>query len=137
MGEAEGRRLAEDVTERLDAIITQLDRVESRAPERLTAHRDRLRASVRELTEQVEVDEDRLAREIAYPAARGDINAAVSLVTLCHAGGSQVAVEDARHPRRNVEQGFRRWQAYWSRLADLACIGLQFGKPDPRTLGTP
>ena len=74
MREAEGRRLADDLTERLDAIVTQLDRVESRAPERLTAHRDRLRASVRELTEQVEVDEDRLAREIAYLAERWDIN---------------------------------------------------------------
>lgn len=74
MREAEGLRLADDLTERLDAIVTQLDRVESRAPERLTAHRDRLRASVRELTEQVEVDEDRLAREIAYLAERWDIN---------------------------------------------------------------
>ncbi len=74
MREAEGLRLADDLTERLDAIVTQLDRVESRAPERLAAHRDRLRASVRELTEQVEVDEDRLAREIAYLAERWDIN---------------------------------------------------------------
>ena len=74
MREAEGLRLADDLTERLDAIVTQLDRVESRAPERLTAHRDRLRASVRELSEQVEVDEDRLAREIAYLAERWDIN---------------------------------------------------------------
>jgi uncharacterized protein (TIGR00255 family) len=74
MREAEGLRLADDLTERLGAIVTQLDRVESRAPERLTAHRDRLRASVRELTEQVEVDEDRLAREIAYLAERWDIN---------------------------------------------------------------
>lgn len=74
MREAEGLRLADDLTERLDAIVAQLDRVESRAPERLTAHRDRLRASVRELSEQVEVDEDRLAREIAYLAERWDIN---------------------------------------------------------------
>ena len=45
-----------------------------RAPARLEEQRDRLREQVRELTEQVEVDEDRLAREIAYLAERWDIN---------------------------------------------------------------
>jgi len=48
--------------------------VEERAPVRLGEQRDRLREQVRELTEQVEVDEDRLAREIAYLAERWDIN---------------------------------------------------------------
>ena len=71
---AEGLRLSDDLSTHLAAIESQLDRVESRAPERLVEHRDRLRASVRELTEQVEVDEDRLAREIAYLADRWDIN---------------------------------------------------------------
>ena len=37
------------------------------------AERDRLRAAVSELSDQVEVDEDRLAREIAYLAERWDI----------------------------------------------------------------
>lgn len=74
MREAEGLRLAEDLGGRLDAIGEQLDFVELRAPERLAEHRDRLREAVRELTEQVDVDEDRLAREIAYLAERWDIN---------------------------------------------------------------
>jgi uncharacterized protein (TIGR00255 family) len=74
MREAEGRRLSHDLSARLDSIGAQLDLVECRAPERLVEHRDRLRASVRELTEQVDVDEDRLAREIAYLAERWDIN---------------------------------------------------------------
>lgn len=74
MRDAEGSRLSDDLSARLSAIGTQLDLVESRAPERLVEHRDRLRDSVRELTEQVEVDEDRLAREIAYLAERWDIN---------------------------------------------------------------
>jgi uncharacterized protein (TIGR00255 family) len=74
MRDAEGLRLLDDLCARLSAIGTQLDLVESRAPERLVEHRDRLRNSVRELTEQVDVDEDRLAREIAYLAERWDIN---------------------------------------------------------------
>jgi uncharacterized protein (TIGR00255 family) len=74
MREAEGSRLADDLTARLDAIALLLDRVEARAPERLVEHRDRLRTAVRELAEQVEVDEERLAREIAYLAEKWDIN---------------------------------------------------------------
>lgn len=72
--EAEGLRLEADLRGRLDAIERQLDSVEARAPERLTEHRDRLREAVGELTGQVEVDQDRLAREIAYLAERWDVN---------------------------------------------------------------
>ncbi|HUP52637.1 MAG TPA: YicC/YloC family endoribonuclease [Longimicrobiales bacterium] len=72
--EAEGERLEADLSARLDAIAVELAAVAARAPERLVEQRDRLREAVRELTEQVEVDEDRLAREIAYLAERWDIN---------------------------------------------------------------
>ena len=72
--EAEGERLEADLRARLDGIDRQLDVVERRAPERLVEYRDKLRSAVRELTEQVEVDEDRLAREIAYMAERWDLN---------------------------------------------------------------
>ena len=74
MRESEGERLEEDLRGRLDAMATQLDVVEARAPERLVEHRDRLREAVRELAQQVEVDEERLAREVAYLAERWDIN---------------------------------------------------------------
>jgi uncharacterized protein (TIGR00255 family) len=71
---AEGQRLEVDFSDRLRAIGVSLSGIETRAPQRLTEHRDRLREAIRELTEQVEVDEDRLAREIAYLAERWDIN---------------------------------------------------------------
>jgi uncharacterized protein (TIGR00255 family) len=72
--EAEGRRLHEDLAGRLEVMAGHLDAVAERAPERLVRERDRLRAAVRELSEQVEIDEDRLAREVAYLAERWDIN---------------------------------------------------------------
>lgn len=72
--ETEGARLREDLEGRLDAMAGQLDRVEGRAPARLAAERDRLRAQVRELAGTDDVDEDRLAREIAYLAEKWDIN---------------------------------------------------------------
>ncbi len=72
--EAEGARLQRDLEEHLRAIEEALVRVEALAPERLVAERDRLRAAVAELTEGHAVDEDRLAREIAYLAEKWDIN---------------------------------------------------------------
>lgn len=72
--EAEGERLRQDLEGRLTSMAASLDIVEARAPERLVRERDRLRAAVKELSGQVEVDEDRLAREVAYLAERWDIN---------------------------------------------------------------
>lgn len=72
--EAEGARLAADLEGRLAALGRELEVVEERAPARLMAERDRLRGQVRELTGSEEVDEDRLAREIAYLAEKWDIN---------------------------------------------------------------
>ncbi|MDE2772301.1 MAG: YicC family protein [Gemmatimonadota bacterium] len=72
--ESEGSRLAEDLLERLGAIEQGLERVRERAPARLAAERDRLRAAVRELTAEESTDEERLAREIAYLAEKWDIN---------------------------------------------------------------
>lgn len=74
MRESEGRRLQDDLEGRIDAIGELLDRIEEGAPQRLEAERDRLRMQIRELTAADEVDEDRLAREIAYLAEKWDIN---------------------------------------------------------------
>jgi uncharacterized protein (TIGR00255 family) len=74
MREAEGLRLAADLDERLTAIGARLDEIESRAPERLVEQRDKLRTAVQELSAHVDVDDDRLAREIAYLAEKWDIN---------------------------------------------------------------
>jgi len=72
--EAEGERLEADLSERLDAIIESLSIVEVRAPKRLTEYRERLQQAVIELSEQVQVEDERLAREVAYLAERWDIN---------------------------------------------------------------
>jgi uncharacterized protein (TIGR00255 family) len=74
MRDEEGRRLGVDLEERLGTIERALDVVADRAPERLVAERDRLRAAVQELAGGVAVDEMRLAQEIAYLAERLDVN---------------------------------------------------------------
>lgn len=74
----EGKRLAAFLLERLTVIEEALARIVARAPERLVAHRDRLRAAVKELTEGVVLDEQRLAVEIAMLAERLDIHEEMS-----------------------------------------------------------
>lgn len=69
----EGERLATVIRQRLDAVDGAVERISVRAPERLMAHRDRLREAVRVLTEGLTVDETRLAQEIALLADRMDV----------------------------------------------------------------
>jgi len=70
----EGARLETDLRRSLEVLLKLTAHVETQAPARLSTERDRLREQIRELTESVEVDEDRLAREIAYLAERWDVN---------------------------------------------------------------
>lgn len=74
----EGARLAQYLRERLDVIEGALDRIAARAPARLVEQRDRLRQAVKELTEGLGVDEQRLAQEIAVLADRMDISEELS-----------------------------------------------------------
>jgi uncharacterized protein (TIGR00255 family) len=69
----EGRRLAEYLEERLQVIEGALDRIAQRAPDRVIEQRERLRLAVRELAGGVDVDEHRLAQEIALLADRLDV----------------------------------------------------------------
>lgn len=74
----EGRRLGAYLFERLAVIEGALGRVALRAPERMVAQRDKLRAAVKELTEGVSIDEQRLALEIALMAERLDVQEELS-----------------------------------------------------------
>lgn len=74
MRKAEGERLRADLESRLDAIEVRLEVIEKRAPERLTAERDRLRAVILELSDGVPLDDERIAREVAHLAERWDIH---------------------------------------------------------------
>jgi uncharacterized protein (TIGR00255 family) len=69
----EGQRLAGFLLERVAIVEAALARIAARAPERVVAQRDRLRESVRVLTEGMAVDEQRIAQEIAILADRLDV----------------------------------------------------------------
>jgi uncharacterized protein (TIGR00255 family) len=70
----EGHRLAVVLAERLDVLSASLARIAARAPERMLAQRDRLRTAVKELTDGLAIDENRLAQEIAILADRLDVS---------------------------------------------------------------
>jgi uncharacterized protein (TIGR00255 family) len=68
----EGGRLAIDLGERIAGLRAGLHASEALAPERLSRERTRLREAVLELTGR-ELDEDRVAREIAMIADKWDV----------------------------------------------------------------
>lgn len=74
MREQEGLRLRDDLDERLTGIETAMAAIERLAPARLRTERDRMRRVVAELLEGVPLDEERIAREIAYIAERWDVS---------------------------------------------------------------
>jgi uncharacterized protein (TIGR00255 family) len=74
MRQEEGQRLAVDLEERLVAVEAAMARIAELSPARLVAERDRMRRVVAELLEGVPLDEDRIAREIAYIAERWDVS---------------------------------------------------------------
>jgi uncharacterized protein (TIGR00255 family) len=74
MREQEGSRLAGVIDERVTVLQGALDRIAERAPTRLMEQRDRLRLAVKELMDGMEVDEPRLAQELAILASKLDVS---------------------------------------------------------------
>ena len=96
MREREGAALAAELGGRLRALETGAATIERRAPERLTAELARLKKAVAELAAGVQVDEQRLALEIALMADRVDITEElVRLRTHLAACGEALASEGA------------------------------------------
>jgi uncharacterized protein (TIGR00255 family) len=74
MRNEEGSRLATDLDGRLTAIEQALGRIALRAPVRLVVERDRIRRVVSELLAGIPLDEERVAREVAFLAERWDVS---------------------------------------------------------------
>ncbi|MCM1257211.1 MAG: YicC family protein [Roseburia sp.] len=61
---AEGECLKKDLTEKLDMMLTYVDFIEERSPAILQEYRVRLEAKVKELLENSQIDEGRIAAEV-------------------------------------------------------------------------
>src|SRR5205085_4883589 len=78
MRAGEGGRLKSYLEERLAVIEAAVGRIAERAPARLIEQRDRLRLAIQELAGGINVDEQRLAQEIAIQADRLDVGEEIS-----------------------------------------------------------
>ncbi len=74
----EGERLGTYLIERLSIVEGALSRISERAPERLLEQRNRAREAIRQLSNGVPVDEQRLAVELAIQADRLDVQEELS-----------------------------------------------------------
>ena len=61
----EGKALGTDLVKRLDLIKKYFDTIEERSPSVVTEYRDKLKTRVDAISEDLEVDEARLAQEVA------------------------------------------------------------------------
>jgi uncharacterized protein (TIGR00255 family) len=73
MRESEGARLGTVLAERIAVVEQALERIAARAPERIVAERERLRAAVSELVGSATIDDQRVAQEVAMLADRLDV----------------------------------------------------------------
>ncbi|MGD9158672.1 MAG: YicC/YloC family endoribonuclease [Desulfobacteraceae bacterium] len=69
----EGKALGADLEKRLDLIKNYFDMIEERSPTVVTEYREKLKNRIDAISEDLEVDESRLAQEIALFAGRCDI----------------------------------------------------------------
>jgi uncharacterized protein (TIGR00255 family) len=74
----EGERLGTYLVERLSIVEAALARINQRAPQRLVEQRARTMESIKQLTNGIHVDEQRLAMEVAIQADRLDVQEELS-----------------------------------------------------------
>lgn len=74
MRQAEGKRLKNNLEEKLQSMETILSSIEARAPRRVEEEYLRLQKNVQELLNQMTADPDRLANEMALFAQRVDVD---------------------------------------------------------------
>lgn len=67
MRRIEGQKLLDDIYSRVDHIKTIIEKLSERAPEIVEIHKDKMKQRIQELLDDsIEVDEVRLAQEVAY-----------------------------------------------------------------------
>ncbi|HEX6941914.1 MAG TPA: YicC/YloC family endoribonuclease [Gemmatimonadaceae bacterium] len=74
----EGERLGTYLVERLSIVEAALARISQRAPQRLVEQRARTMESIKQLTNGIHIDEQRLAMEVAIQADRLDVQEELS-----------------------------------------------------------
>ncbi|MDR2712722.1 MAG: YicC family protein [Clostridiales bacterium] len=74
MRREEGRRLEEDLYQRLQVLDRLTEEITREAPLVVEIHQERLSSRIKELLQEIEIDQARLATEVAFFADRSDIS---------------------------------------------------------------
>ncbi|MBK1810602.1 YicC family protein [Clostridium sp. YIM B02505] len=74
MREAEGQKLYEDMTLKSNDIEANVRKIEAKCPEVLKAYKEKLREKLQGILENVQIDENRLAMEVAIFADKSTID---------------------------------------------------------------
>ncbi|MBI4640073.1 MAG: YicC family protein [Candidatus Tectomicrobia bacterium] len=69
----EGKTLQQDILTRIEGVRHSLGSVKRRIPQTVVDYRDRLKERVDKLLDQIEIDPERLAREVVIYADRSDV----------------------------------------------------------------
>jgi uncharacterized protein (TIGR00255 family) len=68
MRQAEGKRLAEDISKHLDIVVSLTEKVEERSPQTVAAYRQKLTARLEEVLQNATIDPQRILTEAAIYA---------------------------------------------------------------------
>lgn len=102
MKEREGGQLEQDMRGRVDQIQTGLEKIETRAPQRVAQVKQRLHDRLAEWIEEEHIDPQRLAMEVTLYADRSDITEeCVRLQTHCEAFIEALHADDSAGRRLN------------------------------------
>ena len=102
MREKEGARLKADIETRLDAVSALNDQVAQRAPDVAREYRLRLQRLVQEALSSADVDESRLAQEVALFADRVNIDEEIARLR-SHVGAMREALESQEPVGRRLD----------------------------------
>lgn len=73
MRRVEGQKLLDDINGRIDTIKKIIKELEERAPEIVVSHKAKMKERISDLLEDIELDEAKLAQEVAYFADKTNI----------------------------------------------------------------
>jgi len=74
MKQVEGNNIREDLLKKIDELIFNIEYIEKEAPVIVAEYRDKLKIKIKDMLEDVSIDENRFNQEIAYFADKASID---------------------------------------------------------------
>jgi uncharacterized protein (TIGR00255 family) len=74
MRSREGERLCKDMLEKLDSINSTIDQIKAKSPELVEVYKNKLYDKIKEMTKDIQLDENRLLTEVAIYADKSSID---------------------------------------------------------------